>query len=183
MIAHFLDSRQSAKSTIYQGIAFWQSNKLVGEPSWSLGGEVVIDGRTKFAKRYTVVVETNDLADYITEDWTGFRPHSYMNNVNKVVMEYVNRMLTTVASEFVEEAKQQVKNTFYEEITQLPPLGKYEVLEAIESITTAHPTARPETISEKRLFGLRDKLNERYDDIPGMDLFNSRAAQSTIDFE
>lgn len=70
-----------------------------------MGGEVVIDGRTKFAKRYTVVVETNDLADYITEDWTGFKPHSYMNNVNKVVMEYVNRMLTTVASEFVEEAR------------------------------------------------------------------------------
>ncbi|MGN7723605.1 ATP-binding protein [Chitinophaga sp. 22620] len=147
LTAHFLDSIKSAKSTIYQGIAFWQSNKLVGEPSWSLGGEVVIDGRTKFAKRYTVVVETNDLADFITEDWTGFKPHPHMDNVNKVVMEYVNRMLTTVASEFVEEAKQQVKNTFYDEITQLPPLGKYEVLEAIESITAAHPTARPETIS------------------------------------
>ncbi|ACU59584.1 ATP-binding protein [Chitinophaga pinensis] len=145
--AHFLDSTQSARSTIYQGIAFWQSNKLVGEPSWSLGGEIVIDGRTKFAKRYTVVVETNDLADYITEDWTGFKNNSYMDKIYAVVMEYVNKMLTTVADEYVEEAKQQVKANFSEDIAQLTPLGKYEVIEAIETITSAHPTARPETIS------------------------------------
>jgi len=56
LMAHFIDSQKSARSTLYQGIAFWQSNRLVGEPSWVLGSEVVIDGRTKFAKRYTVVI-------------------------------------------------------------------------------------------------------------------------------
>ncbi|WP_202925321.1 hypothetical protein [Mucilaginibacter sp. 14171R-50] len=36
---------------------------------------------------------------------------------------------------------------------------------------------------EKRLFGLRQKLNERYDDIPGMDLFVQKyPPQLSVDF-
>ena len=36
--------------------------------------------------------------------------------------------------------------------------------------------------AEKRLFGLRQKLSDRYDDIPGMDLFRQQAKQLKIDF-
>lgn len=36
--------------------------------------------------------------------------------------------------------------------------------------------------AEKRLFGLRQKLSERYDDIPGMDLFRQQATQLKVDF-
>jgi len=76
---HFIDSQKSSRSTIYQGIAFWQGGRLIGEPSWILGNEFILDGRTKYAKRYTVVVRTNDLADYIVEDWTGFKKHEIIN--------------------------------------------------------------------------------------------------------
>lgn len=38
---HFIDSQKAARSTIYQGIAFWQGGRLVGEPSWILGNEFV----------------------------------------------------------------------------------------------------------------------------------------------
>ena len=36
--------------------------------------------------------------------------------------------------------------------------------------------------AEKRLFGLRNKLSERYDDIPGMELFRQQAKQLKVDF-
>ena len=36
--------------------------------------------------------------------------------------------------------------------------------------------------AEKRLFGLRNKLIERYDDIPGMDLFRQQSTQLRVDF-
>jgi hypothetical protein len=36
--------------------------------------------------------------------------------------------------------------------------------------------------SEKRLFGLRQKLGDRYDDIPGMELFRQQAKQLKVDF-
>jgi hypothetical protein len=36
--------------------------------------------------------------------------------------------------------------------------------------------------AEKRLFGLRTKLSERYDDIPGMELFKRQGKQMKVDF-
>lgn len=147
LTAHFIDSQKSARSTLYQGIAFWQSNRLVGEPSWILGNEVVIDGRTTFAKRYTVVVQTNDLADYIFEDWSGFKKVETMDSVYKEVISYVNQMFSEIAKDTIEETKQQIKSDFHSELSLLTPLAKYEVNEAIESITIAHPTAKPESIS------------------------------------
>lgn len=147
LTAHFIDSQKSARSTLYQGIAFWQSNRLVGEPSWILGNEIFIDGRTKFAKRYTVVIQTTDLAEYIYEDWTGFKKVETMEKVYKKVFDYVNKMFAEIAKDTIEETKQQIKSDFHSELSQLTPLAKYEVNEAIESITYAHPTAKPESIS------------------------------------
>ena len=147
LIAHFIDSQKSARSTIYQGVAFWQSNRLVGEPSWILGNEVVIDGRTKFAKRYTVVIQTDDLAEYIYEDWTGFKKVEIMDKVYKKVISYVNKMFSEIAKDSIEETKEQIKNDFRSELSQLTPLAKYEINEAIESITVTHPTAKSESIS------------------------------------
>lgn len=147
LTAHFIDSQKSARSTLYQGIAFWQSNRLVGEPSWILGNEVIIDGRTKFAKRYTVVIQTNDLAEYIYEDWTGFKKIETMDRIYKEVSIYVNKMFSEIAKDTIEETKQQIKSDFHSELAQLTPLAKYEVNEAIENITITHPTAKPESIS------------------------------------
>lgn len=147
LTAHFIDSQKSARSTLYQGIAFWQSNRLVGEPSWILGNEVIIDGRTKFAKRYTVVIQTNDLAEYIYEDWTGFKKVETMEKVYKEVSAYVNKMFSEIAKDTIEETKQQIKSDFHSELAQLTPLAKYEVNEAIENIAITHPTAKPESIS------------------------------------
>lgn len=145
--AHFIDSQKAGRSTLYQGIAFWQSGRLVGEPSWILGNEVVIDGRTRFAKRYTVVVKSNDLTDYIYEDWTGFKKLAALNEVYQAVGSYVNEMFVEVAKETIEETKQQIKSDFAAEYSSLTPLAKYEVNEAIESITTTNPLAKQESIS------------------------------------
>lgn len=147
LTAHFIDSLKSSKSTAYQGIAFWQSNRLVGEPSWILGFEAVLDGRTTFAKRYTVVIKTDDLADYVYEDWTGFKKVPPMDKVYKIVSDYIFKMLGEIAKENVEETKLQVTNDFKKEIANLSPLGKFEVDEVIEAIALAHPTARPESLA------------------------------------
>jgi hypothetical protein len=145
--AHFIDSKKAAKSTIYQGIAFWQGGRLVGEPSWILGNEAVIDGRTSYAKRYSVVVETNDLGPFILEDWTGFKKHETINRVFLEVHHHVQKMFSTIARENIEETKAQIKNEFHQEYSTLSPLAKFEVNEAIESISITNPTAKQESIS------------------------------------
>lgn len=144
---HFIDSQKAARSTLYQGIAFWQGGRLVGEPSWILGNDFILDGRTKYAKQYTVVVETNDLADYIFEDWSGFKKVESMTEVYRKVGEYVNEMFSIVAKENIDETKEQIKSEFAKDYAVLSPLARYELNEAIETITVSHPTAKQESIS------------------------------------
>lgn len=144
---HLIDSKKSRKSTIYQGIAFWQGGRLVGEPSWIVGKNMVLDGRTKHAKRYSVVVETNDLADYIREDWTGFKNQKELDKVFDKVDEVVQNMFSKIARENIEETTKQIKNEYKKEYSSLSPLGKYEFNEAIENLTINNPTARQEAIN------------------------------------
>lgn len=144
---HFIDSLKSARKTLYQGIAFWQAGRLIGEPSWILGKESVLDGRTRFAKQYTVIVRSNDLAEYVNEDWTGFKPSSTIDKIYLAVTEYVNTVLTELVKTQIGEIKSDVKKEFTKEIIGLSALGKYEVDEAIEMVTSKYPTVKPEALS------------------------------------
>lgn len=138
----FIDTTRSSRKIIYQGIAFWILNRLVGEPSWELGNKPILDGRTRIAKRYTCIVKSDDLTDYILEDWTGFIKHPVMSLVFNKVEEYVELMVKTIVNENIEETKTQIKAEFKDNIRNLSPLGKWEVDEAIETISNDHPMAR-----------------------------------------
>lgn len=145
--AHFVDSSKSGRTTLYQGIAFWQSGRLVGEPSWSLGNKLIIDGRTSLAKRYTVVVKTNNLADYIKEDWTGFKKHSIIDQIYDELEFYCNQIFSNIAMENVEERKVKIRSEFKNDYKNLSPLSVFDINETIEDITKNHPTAKEETLS------------------------------------
>jgi len=144
---YFIDSMKAARKTLYQGIAFWQGGRLVGEPSWILGNESVIDRRTTIAKRYTVVIASNDLADFINDDWTGFRKDEKLKTVFSAVRDYIEEEFAKLASEHLDSFRADVHTEFSADIQALSPLGKYEVDEAIQFVTQNHPTARPEALS------------------------------------
>jgi len=142
----FIDTQKTARKTLYQGIAFWQGGRLVGEPSWVLGDTPVVDGRTRFAKRYTFVAKTNDLADFIKEDWAGFIRHEVMDEVYRKLSEYIIGAFSRLAKDKIDETKTSIRDEFKQQYTELSPLGKYEVDEVIEHVVDAHPTANPETL-------------------------------------
>ena len=144
---HLIDSKRGRNSTLYQGIAFWQSGRLVGEPSWIIGKNMVLDGRTKHAKRYSVVVQTKDLADKIKEDWTGFKNEKSLEKVFDKVDEVVQKMFSKIAQENIEETTNQIKKEYKKEYNELSPLGKYEFNEAVENLTINNPTARQDSIN------------------------------------
>jgi len=144
---HLIDSQKSRKSTLYQGIAFWQGGKLVGEPSWVIGHRTVLDGRTKEAKRYSVVVQTNDLGDYINEDWTGFKKDNSLDIIFQEIDTVVQEMFSKLARESIKETTRQIKEEFRQQYNELSPLAKYEFNEALENIATSNPTAREDAIS------------------------------------
>lgn len=144
---NLIDSKKSRKSTLYQGIAIWQGGRLVGEPSWILGNIMVLDGRSKEAKRYSVVVETTDLADFIKEDWTGFKKDVKLDRVYEAISEEVQKMFSKIAQDNIEETTKQIRNQFKKQYNELSPLGKYEFNEAVHHISITNPTAKDESIS------------------------------------
>ncbi|MFV8338971.1 ATP-binding protein [Flavobacterium sp. LB3P21] len=147
LTVNLIDSKKARKSTIYQGIAIWQGGRLIGEPSWILGNQMVLDGRTQEAKRYSVVVQTNDLADFIKEDWTGFRRDNRLESIFTKIEESILRMFTEIAKDNIDETTKNIKKNYKSEYNDLTPLGKYEFNEAIRHITLNNPTAKAESIS------------------------------------
>lgn len=178
----FIDTSKAGRTTLYQGIAFWQSGRLVGEPSWILGRNAVIDGRTHFAKRYTFVVKTDDLASYVNDDWTGFTSAEQMRSVYDALSTHVLSCNAMVAKERIKDTKESIRTEFQEEFAKLSWLGQYEVDEVIEYVAIAHPTANQEvfgiavdavinleeTRSGRKLLEKLSKLSET--DIEGLNL-------------
>jgi len=141
-----IDTKKTLRKTIYQGIAFWQRGRLVGEPSWILGYENILDGRTTLAKRYNAVVQSNDLEDEISEDWTGFENTENIKKVYKTVADYLEEQFKEIALSSLEETKSVIKGELGVKLNNVSPLTLHEIDEVIECIATNTPVAKQETI-------------------------------------
>jgi hypothetical protein len=106
--AYFVDSTKAARTTRHQGIAFWVGGRLVGIPSWILGYHATIDGRTRIAKRFTVVITSNALLEEVLPDWSGFRRSPTIDAVYKSVTGYVEDMFRKVSADRVQDTTEGV---------------------------------------------------------------------------
>lgn len=129
-----IDTVVPHKKILYQGIAFWQDKRLVGDPSWVLGKNSVIDGRTRFGKQYIVIVKTDDLGDYIKEDWTGFIKHEKMDLVYKKLTDIIDQWFREIAKGHLSEFQDEVQKQFGPRIAQLSLLGRHDVNEFVTQI-------------------------------------------------
>lgn len=143
---YFIDTTKSGKKSIFQGIAFWQSGRLVGEPSWTLGNINILDGRTSLAKRYTVVVKTNDLAEDVKDDWSGFNKSDKIDIVYREVEKALNQCFEEAASITLSSVKENFSQSVKDAIAKFNPLVKKEFDETIASIVYQNPKARQESI-------------------------------------
>lgn len=145
--ANFIDTKKTSRKSIYQGIAFWQRGRLVAIPSWVLGTIFYVDGRTIMARRYNVVIQSEELEEIVKEDWSGFKNTPQTDNLYEKVKEYVNKMFEEVARTNIEDTKNIIKSELKTKLKGASPLALYEVDEVIESIAINSPTANKESIS------------------------------------
>jgi hypothetical protein len=145
--AFFVDSTKSARTTQYQGVAFWVGGRLVGDPSWAIGEHIFLDGRTRIAKRFTVVIKSEDLFDEVTPDWTGFRRSEKVERLYKSVAEYVQSVFRKLSAERIQDTTEIVFREHRVQIRELHPLARIEVRDFVSSVTEDQPTIQPETLS------------------------------------
>ena len=147
LTAYFIDTTKASRKSVFQGIAFWQGGRLVGEPTWALGKTTILDGRTSLAKRFTFIIKTNDLAEYIKEDWTGFKNCEIVEKMYCAVEEYINNCFETVSSAMADLAKDNLDESIKSELEEVNPLIREEVNGVIKGIVKSNPKVKQESVN------------------------------------
>jgi hypothetical protein len=145
--AFFVDSTRAAKTTQHQGVAFWVGTRLVGDPGWVAHGRVFMDGRTRIAKRYTVIVQTDDLFDDVSPDWTEFKKTQRVEALLDAVVGYVQEVFQKISEERVQDTAESVLREHIGLIRDLRPSAKMDVVEFVESVTKSQPSIQTESLS------------------------------------
>ncbi|MDM3391518.1 ATP-binding protein [Klebsiella aerogenes] len=142
-----IDSTQLNHSSIHQGIAFWVQKRLVGNPSWAIGQVINFDGRTRFARRYKVIVDTEGFEEEVKSDWTGFRTSNIINALYKATAEHISKISEELAEEVVEEATADALTQNRNELASLGQGARLEVAEFTKVIAQSHPTVSPDFLA------------------------------------
>jgi hypothetical protein len=141
-----VDSSRWARRKAYHGVAFWVAGRLVGEPSWQIGEELVLDGRTKPARRFSIIVQCDRLIDFILPDWSGFHTSELVAKIQRVVTDYANEFLKRALAGRAKETKTYLLREHRDKIEKLDILGKVEVTEFLNNVTSAAPTISADSL-------------------------------------
>ncbi|MCH5536744.1 MULTISPECIES: ATP-binding protein [Pseudomonas syringae group] len=142
-----IDSTRLNHSSIHQGIAFWVDKRLVGDPSWAIGQVANFDGRTRFAKRYKVIVDTEGFDQHVEPDWTGFRNSAEVKELFAATAQHIEKVSLELASEVVEATSEDALVQNRIELKTLGQGAQREVTEFTKAIAEAHPTISPDFLA------------------------------------
>lgn len=147
--AHIVDTTKAARSTRYQGIAFWVNRRLVGTPRWAVGTQPVLDGRSRFAKRYAVVIEADGgWAPQVEQDWSRFKAVPEAEQLFAQVAAYVHRQVEALSASFVDENSEDALMRNREEFRNLPTGARVEVAQFTHALVADYPSIAPEALAK-----------------------------------
>ncbi|MBE8233182.1 MAG: hypothetical protein HAW67_05545 [Endozoicomonadaceae bacterium] len=107
----------------------------------------VLDSRRSFATRYLLVIETDDIRDEISEDWSGFKQDA---NKVKAIAEharlYINAKRREMQSDEIKETKRGVLAANRSDIVEMPALARNEITTFIDDIINENPDINIDTL-------------------------------------
>ena len=139
-----IDSTKTAMKNQQHGIAFWVGGRLVGNPSWSYNNIQFVDGRLRFAKKYTIVIQSDDLSEYILPDWTGFTNNNSTNQFFHELEPHIDRLIKVVMKDQIETVQYDIIKDVRSDVEKLSISSKRDISKFIEEITTSNPVINPE---------------------------------------
>ncbi|WP_429582058.1 ATP-binding protein [Pseudomonas frederiksbergensis] len=142
-----IDSTQQNHSSIHQGVAFWVDHRLVGDPTWAIGQVANFDGRTRFAKRYKIIVDTLGFEDHVLADWTGFRATPAVKELYQATADHISQVADELAAEVVESTSEDALVQNRSELKSLGQGAQLEVTEFTKAVAQAHPMVSPEFLA------------------------------------
>jgi len=142
-----IDSTCVNHSSVHQGVAFWVKHRLVGTPSWTVGQIHSFDGRTRFARRYKVIVDTNGFESEVEPDWTSFKKSERVHELFKKTTAQIIEVAANIVEDIIEESLEDALSENRLELATLGRGAQYEVTEFTKAIAQAHPTVSPDFLA------------------------------------
>lgn len=139
-----IDTTKTSTKMQQHGIAFWICGRLVGQPSWIINRNQILDGRTKAAKRYTIIVQTDDLVDDVLPDWTGFTETSSINQFFVEFVPHIRRIVNELMKGQINDIRQSVISETIDKLDGLTTLEQRELSTFIETVTENSPMVNPD---------------------------------------
>lgn len=142
-----LDTTKSHRSSRYSGVAFWVGGRLVGIPSWVLGGRALVDGRLRQAKQFTVIAKCDGLRGHIRPDWSAFVDSPEVKAVFDVVGEFVDDALKRDAATHAEDVAVDALQGARIDLERLSAGARIEVAEFAQTVVDKHPAIPPDVLA------------------------------------
>lgn len=142
-----IDSKQNRKDSVYSGVAIWVGGRLVGEPSWRLAGESILDSRRSFANQYLLVIKTEDLREEIAEDWSAFRSGAIkVKSIAEEAKKYINAKRQEFRADEISSTKRGLLLANRLDIKEMPALARKEISDFIDDIIQDNPDFNIDTL-------------------------------------
>jgi hypothetical protein len=157
------DAERAGRTSKQSGVAWWVNKRLVGEPSWDVIGDSLLDARTATAKRYTYVVEVDMLAKHVKPDWSGFYTNPPVNVTRRAVHEFILDDLRALTKDLRRERKRALLEQNRNTIAKLPVVSQEQVATFAESLQLQCPTiSEKELANAVQLFASMEKARTGY---------------------
>ena len=139
-----IDTTKTSTKMQQHGIAFWICGRLVGQPSWIMNGNQILDGRLKAAKRYTIIVQTDDLIEDVLPDWTAFTETNNIKQFFYDFLPHIKRIVKTLMEGQINDIRHSVIMDSLDEFEGLSPLNQRNLSTFIETVTEKSPMVNPD---------------------------------------
>lgn len=145
--AYCIEAAERGRTAQQHGVAFWVGGRLVGEPSWTLGNRLLLDGRTAAAKRLTIVIELSAMFEDVEPDWSRFKRTENVESLYEAVGDYVVEVTRAIMAEQVQETTESAIKENVDSYSKLSPLAQVEVVEFTRAVATEQPTIADDALS------------------------------------
>lgn len=164
---YHIDTLKADKTTKQHGIAWWVTNRAVGDCKWrGTDVERILDGRTEKAKRYTFIVQADFLnkENAVKEDWSGFHDNSAAwLKTRPVVQDKIKEIIFNTSQAEREVKRSAILEMVGESVNLLPLLSKDRVTTFVNEVVDTCPNfGEQEIIQLTSILAKLEKSKSQY---------------------
>ncbi|PRG71022.1 ATP-binding protein [Burkholderia cenocepacia] len=164
---YHIDTRKADKTTKQHGIAWWVTNRAVGDCKWrGTDVERILDGRTEKAKRFTFIVQADFLnkENAVKEDWSGFHDNNEAwQKTRPIVQDKIKEIISNTSYAEREGKRIAVLERVGESVNLLPLLSKERVTTFVNEVVDTCPNfGEQEVVQLTSILAKLEKSKSQY---------------------